>query len=115
MRSARSTKAFARAVAPSGQPAETVVLRLYIAGSSERSTRAVQNARQICDAHLAGKYELEIIDIFLKPALAREDQILAVPTMIRKLPSPVRRFIGDLSARDAVLAGLDIIKPKQTP
>jgi circadian clock protein KaiB len=104
-----STGAFEDAAA---RPAKPLVLRLYVAGTSARSTRAVQNARQICDEHLHGSYELEVIDVFQQPKLARDDQILAVPTLIKKLPLPLRRFIGDLSDRDVVLVGLDV-KPKK--
>jgi circadian clock protein KaiB len=89
-------------------PVETFVLRLYVAGTSERSTRAIYNAKQICDEHLAGRYELEVVDIFQQPGRARDDQILAVPTLIKKLPAPLKRFIGDLSDRDVVLVGLDV-------
>ena len=107
MKTKSSTKAFERP-----QPRKLVVLRLYIAGSSARSTRAIQNAKEICETHLAGSYELEVIDIFKQPKLAKDDQILAVPTLIKKLPAPLRRFIGDLSDRDVVLVGLDL-KPKR--
>jgi circadian clock protein KaiB len=100
-----STSAFERAVAASP---EKVVLRLYIAGTSDRSTRAIHNAKDICEAYLAGVYELEIVDIFQQPKLAKTDHILAVPTLIRKAPLPLRRFIGDLSDRDVVLGGLDL-------
>jgi circadian clock protein KaiB len=100
-----STKAFERATKPRS---EKVVLRLYIAGSSDRSTRAIQNAKEICEEHLAGTYELDVVDIFAQPTLAKDDQILAVPTLIKKLPLPLRRFIGDLSDRDVVLVGLDL-------
>jgi circadian clock protein KaiB len=88
--------------------AEILVLRLYVAGTSERSARAILNAKQICDEHLAGRYELEVIDIFQQPSRAKDDQILAVPTLIKKLPAPLKRFIGDLSDRDVVLVGLDV-------
>jgi circadian clock protein KaiB len=84
------------------------VLRLYVAGSLASSTRAIQNARLLCDEHLAGRYSLEVIDILQQPALAKHDQILAVPTLIKKLPIPMRRFIGDLSNQDLVLVGLDL-------
>jgi len=84
------------------------MLRLYVAGTSERSSRAIHNAKQICDEHLRGHYELEVIDIFQQPRRAREDQILAVPTLIRRLPAPLKRFIGDLSDREVVLDGLDV-------
>jgi circadian clock protein KaiB len=100
-----STAAFERSANPKKRK---TVLRLYIAGSSERSTRAIENAKQICEEHLAGSYELDVIDIFLQPTLAKDDQILAVPTLIKKLPLPLRRFIGDLSDRDVVLVGLDV-------
>lgn len=84
------------------------MLRLYIAGSSDRSTRAVRNAKQICDEHLAGRYELEVIDIFQQTERARDDQVVAVPTLIKRLPVPLKRFIGDLSNTDVVLIGLDV-------
>ena len=90
------------------QGPEILVLRLYVAGTSERSARAIQNARQICEAHLADRYELEVIDIFQQPHRAKDDQILAVPTLIKRLPAPLKRFIGDLSDRDVVLVGLDV-------
>lgn len=89
---------------------EKFVLRLYVAGTSVRSTRAIKNARAICDEHLAGRYALDVVDIFQQPALAKDDQILAVPTLIKKLPAPLRRFIGDLSNRDVVIVGLDLRK-----
>ena len=105
MKHSSSTKAFERASKP---PTKKVTLRLYIAGSSARSTRAIQNAKEICDENLAGKYELEVIDIFQQPTLAKDDQILAVPTLIKRLPLPLRRVIGDLSNRNVVLVGLDL-------
>ena len=105
MKPKTSTKAFERVARPA--PGK-VVLRLYIAGSSDRSIRAIQNAKEICDEHLRGTYELDVIDILKQPQLASDDQILAVPTLIKKLPLPLRRFIGDLSDRDVVLVGLDV-------
>lgn len=90
------------------KPPGPMLLRLYIAGTSIRSTRAIQNARKICDEYLEGRYQLEVIDIFQQPALARDHQILAVPTLIRALPVPLRRFIGDLSQQEVVLFGLDL-------
>jgi circadian clock protein KaiB len=101
-----STEAFENA--SSRLPANKLVLRLYIAGTSARSTRAVENAKHICDENLGGRYELEVIDVFQQPKLAKDDQILAVPTLIKKLPLPLRRFIGDLSDRDVILVGLDV-------
>jgi circadian clock protein KaiB len=87
---------------------DTVVLRLYVAGTSVRSSRAIHNAKQLCDEHLAGRYELEVIDVFQQPSRAKDDQILAVPTLIKKQPAPLKRFIGDLSNREVVLGGLDV-------
>lgn len=84
-------------------------LRLYIAGTSERSTRAIRNAREICDTHFLGRCDLEVIDIFQQPGRARADRVLAVPTLIKLIPLPVKRFIGDLSDRAIVLAGLGVI------
>jgi len=100
-----STKAFERAAK---QPSRKLVLRLYIAGSSDRSIRALRNAKEICDEHLGGAYELDVVDIHKQPELALEDDVLAVPTLIKKRPLPLRRFIGDLSDRDVVLVGLDL-------
>jgi circadian clock protein KaiB len=109
-----STRAFGRTAARQAAGfdpnvvAPKMVLRLYVAGTSNKSMRAIQNAKEICDTNLAGRYELAVIDIFQQPALAKDDQILAVPTLIKKLPAPLRRFIGDLSNRDVVLVGLDL-------
>lgn len=104
-----STAAFARlARKQRTSTPPKLVLRLYVAGTSTRSMRAIQNAKEICDENLAGHYELEVIDIFQQPSLAKDDQILAVPTLIKKLPAPLRRFIGDLSDRNVVLVGLDL-------
>jgi circadian clock protein KaiB len=87
---------------------ERYVLRLYVTGMTPRSTRAVENVRAICEQHLHGRYELEIVDIYQQPTLARGEQIIAAPTLIKKLPLPLRRVIGDLSSTDRVLLGLDI-------
>jgi circadian clock protein KaiB len=105
-----STAAFEQSL-QSAASRKRFVLRLYVAGTSERSARAIQNARQICDEHLAGRYELDVIDVLQQPTLAKDDQIIAVPTLIKRLPAPLRRFIGDLSDRDVVLVGLDL-EPK---
>lgn len=113
MKPKNSTKAFERATtAP--RNGKTVVLKLYIAGTTARSVRAIKNAKSICEEHLAGTYDLEVIDIRKQPTLAKDDQILAVPTLIKRLPPPLRRFIGDLSDRDVVLVGLDL-KPRPKP
>jgi circadian clock protein KaiB len=83
-------------------------LRLYVAGQTPRSIAAFTNLKKICDNHLKGRYELEIIDLLTKPQLARGDQILAVPTLVRRLPEPVKKIIGDLSNTERVLIGLDL-------
>lgn len=83
-------------------------LRLYVAGQSPKSVRAIDNLRQICHDHLAGKYSIEVIDLLENPRLARGDEIVAVPTLVRKLPEPIRRIIGDLSDTEQVLIGLQL-------
>ena len=83
-------------------------LRLYIAGQSQKSLAALQNLRRICDEHLAGKYEIEVIDLLKNPQLAAGDQILAIPTLVRKLPEPMKKIIGDLSNAERALVGLDL-------
>jgi circadian clock protein KaiB len=84
------------------------VLRLYIAGMTSRSSRAVENVRAICEELLHGRYDLEVVDIYQQPSLAKGEQILAAPTLIKKLPAPLRRVIGDMSNRERVLLGLDL-------
>lgn len=83
-------------------------LRLYVAGQTPKCLAAFANLKAICEQHLQGRYHIEIIDLLQKPALAQGDQILAVPTLVRKLPEPVRKIIGDLSNTERVLVGLDI-------
>ena len=83
-------------------------LRLYIAGQTRKSIAALANLRKICDEHLAGKYRIEVVDLLEHPQLAQGDQILAIPTLVRKLPSPMRKIIGDLSNTERVLVGLDL-------
>ncbi len=84
------------------------VLRLYITGSTPHSVRAIVNIRKICEEHLQGRYELEIVDIAQHPTLAEGEQIIAAPTLIKKLPLPLRRFIGDMSHTEKILLGLDL-------
>lgn len=93
---------------------KTFVLRLYVAGITERSRRSILNIKTLCKELLEGRYELEVIDIYQKPALAKDEQIVATPTLIKLLPLPLRRIVGDLSDREGVLFGLDI-KPKREP
>ena len=83
-------------------------LRLYIAGKTTRAIQAFQNLERICEEHLAGRYRIEVIDLLETPALAKGDQIVAVPTLVRKLPPPLKKIIGDLSNAERVLVGLDI-------
>jgi circadian clock protein KaiB len=87
---------------------EKYALRLYVAGHTPKATRAFNNLRKICDEHLAGRYSIEVIDLIENPALGRGDQILALPTLVRKLPTPIKKIIGDLSNTERVLVGLDL-------
>jgi len=84
------------------------VLRLYVSGMTPNSMRAVENVRKICTEHLEGRYQLEIIDIYQQPFFAKEGQIIAVPTLVKELPEPLRKFIGDMSHTEKILLGLDI-------
>ena len=88
--------------------AERYELRLYVAGHTERSVRAIANLRRICDVHLAGRYQVEVIDLLEQPQLAASDQIMALPTLVRRLPPPLKKIIGDLSNEERVLLGLDL-------
>ena len=87
---------------------ETFELRLYVAGQTPKALRAFANLRKICDEHLAGRYSIEVIDLLEDPQLGRGDQILALPTLVRRLPSPIKKIIGDLSNTERVLVGLDL-------
>ena len=87
---------------------EVWVLRLYVAGQTPKSITAFANLKKICEEHLAGKYRIEIVDLLKNPKLARGDQILAVPTLVRQLPPPVKKLIGDLANTERVLVGLDV-------
>ena len=84
-------------------------LRLYVAGQTPKSIVALANLKRICDEHMNGQYEIEIIDLMENPQLAQRDQIVAIPTLVRELPSPLKRIIGDLSNTDRVLVGLDVV------
>jgi circadian clock protein KaiB len=83
-------------------------LRLFITGSTPHSTRAIENMRRICEEHLDGRYDLEVVDVYEDPEATREFQVIATPTLVKILPEPLRRIIGDLSNRERVLAGLDL-------
>jgi circadian clock protein KaiB len=89
-------------------------LRLYVAGQTPQSLTALANLKGICDEHLAGRYRLEVIDLLVHPQLAAGDQILAVPTLVRRLPEPLKRIIGNLSNTERVLVGLDLRSEKTT-
>jgi circadian clock protein KaiB len=89
---------------------ERYVLRLYVTGMTARATRAIENVREICDEHLNGRYDLEVVDVYQQRVLAKDEQIIAAPTLIKKLPLPLRRIVGDMSQRDRVLLGLDLIR-----
>ena len=90
-------------------------LRLYVAGQTPRSVQAVDNLRRVCEEHLAGRYRIEVIDLLVTPALARGGEILAVPTLVRMLPAPVRKIIGDLSDTDRVLVSLQMPPQAKSP
>ena len=108
------TKPRARLRNPAGKPAgkaggrksKVWNLRLYVAGQSDKSIRAFANLKKLCEEHLKGRYQIEVIDLLENPQMARGDQIVAIPTLVRKLPQPVRKIIGDLSDTERVLVGL---------
>ena len=93
---------------PTEEPGEVIDLKLYVAGQTPRSKAAFANLKKICEEHLEGRYRIEVIDLMVNPQLARSDQIFAIPTLVRKLPAPVRKIIGDLSQTERVLIGLDL-------
>jgi circadian clock protein KaiB len=84
------------------------VLRLYVTGTTARSMRAIANLRRLCEQHLAGRYDLEVVDVYQQPELAAREQLVAAPTLVKQLPLPMRRLVGDLSNPQRVLAGLDL-------
>jgi circadian clock protein KaiB len=90
------------------QVGATYVLRLYVAGLTPRSTAAIRSVKEVCERHLQGRYELEIVDIYQQPTLAKGEQIVAAPTLIKQLPLPLRRLIGDMADEQRVLVGLDL-------
>ena len=102
----RATKAFEKALATAAKGRH--ILRLYVAGATDRSRRAILRARQLCETELKGHYDLEVIDVYQQPILARDGQIVATPTLVRKFPRPVRRLIGNLSNTTGLFVGLDL-------
>jgi circadian clock protein KaiB len=108
-KAAKTAKKTVQAAKRAGKPkTEKWQLRLYIAGNTAKSITALSNLKKYCEQHLCDRYELEVIDLLLHPQLAAGDQILAIPTLVRKVPVPVRKIIGDLSNEEKVLVGLDI-------
>lgn len=101
-----STQEFERALATADQ--RKFVLRLFVSGMTPNSRKAIDNVKKLCEKHLKGRYELEIVDIYQQPALAQEGQIVAAPTLLKELPLPLRKFIGDMSNTDRILLGLDL-------
>jgi len=94
--------------AAANRQGQRYVLRLYIAGLTPRSTLAIQNIRKLCEEHLEGRYDLQVIDVYQHPVLAEGEQIIAAPTLIKQLPLPLRRFIGDMSNTERILVGMDL-------
>jgi len=106
MKTNRATKAFEKAL--SASPSDKYVLRLYVAGATPRSRQAILRVRQLCETALKGRCDLEIIDVYQQPILARDGQIVATPTLVRELPRPLRRLIGNLSNTTNLFVGLDL-------
>ena len=103
-----------KSTADQAAPVETWRLRLYVVGQTPKSLQAFANLKRICEDHLEGQYRIEVIDLIETPQLAKDDQILAIPTLVRKLPEPVRKIIGDLSNTERVLVGLNLISAPKT-
>jgi circadian clock protein KaiB len=92
-----------------GGPTERYVLKLYVTGATVRSLRAIANIKAVCEQHLKGRYRLEVVDVYRRPGLLRKDQIVAVPTLVKRLPVPLRLLVGDLSRTEQVLQGLGLV------
>jgi len=107
-----TTEAFEEALKENALKRAKYILRLYVTGSSHRSLRAVYNLKKICEEYLPD-YDLEVIDIYKDPTAAREEQIIAAPTLVKKLPEPIRKFVGDLSNTQKILVGLDVYKRQE--
>jgi circadian clock protein KaiB len=103
----RKSETVKKSTAAKKNKEDEFVLKLYVAGQTPKSMAAFSNLKKICETHLAGKYKIEVIDLLKNPQLAKGDQILAIPTLVKKLPEPVRKIIGDLSNTERVLVGLD--------
>ena|ERR1044072_4897543 len=109
----QATEAFEEAMQEGALKRATYILRLYVTGSSSRSLRAVYNLKKLCDEYLPDDYDLEVIDIYKDPAAAREAQIIAAPTLVKKLPQPIRKFVGDMSNTQKILLGLDVYERQE--
>lgn len=94
---------------------EKYLLRLYVAGATAKSSHAIVNIKSVCEEHLKGRYDLEVIDIYQQPVLAKGDQIIATPTLVKKLPAPLRKFIGSLADKERILVGLDLKPVAEAP
>jgi circadian clock protein KaiB len=101
-----------KTIKPDKEKLDTYVLRLYVAGQTPKSMTALANLKKICEEYLEGRYQIQVVDLLKNPQLASGDQILAVPTLVRRLPEPIRKIIGDLSNTERVLIGLDLVPLK---
>ena len=106
----KSTREFEESLQAPGK--ERYVLRLYVSGMTPRSLRAIANIKKICEENLSGRYELEVVDIYQQPELAKKEEIVAAPMLIKKLPLPLRKFVGDLSDTERILVGLNLTSKK---
>ena len=106
----RATESFEEALKEKALKRARYILRLYVTGSSHRSLRAVYNLKKLCEEYLPDDYDLEVIDIYKDPRIAREEQIIAAPTLVKELPHPIRKFVGDMSNTKKILVGLDLYK-----
>ena len=106
-----TTKEFGKSLQSSST--EKYVLRLYVTGMTPKSINAIENIRKICEENLKGRYELEVIDVYQQPEQAKKEEIIAAPTLIKKLPLPLRKFIGDMSNKEKILVGLNLIPQKE--
>lgn len=108
-----STEGFEDALKGNGLRRVKYILRLYVTGSSMRSLRAISNLKKLCEEHLPNDYDLEVIDIYKNPRAARDEQIVAAPTLVKQLPRPLRRFVGDMSNTEKLLVGLDLYQRQE--
>jgi circadian clock protein KaiB len=105
-----TTREYEKALEKAGNEKDPYVLRLYVSGMTPRSTAAYASIKALCEKYLKGRYDLEVIDIYQQPSLARDEQVIAAPTLVKRLPSPLRRLVGNLSQEDRVLSGLGLLR-----